>query len=180
MPKYKVAVYGGMDGLCFPDLIVKYSTGYYYPLRVKQNDYVPTEIFDPLDIQRSLLTGSLGSFIKANAVLVEYSDVETKQQNKQPRKKKQEISQAPTPQPPLEAPLAVETKPQVVEQPSTDKPAHIDFKDVAAPEDFLKLSYFRRLEFIKQCTNKGLLTQLSQKLDSQQLKFQIDMRLKDI
>lgn len=179
MPKYKVAVYGGMDGLCFPDLIVKYSTGYFYPLRVKQGDYVPIEIFDPLDVQRSLLTGSLGSFVKANAVLVEYSDVETKQQNKQPRKKKQDIQApvAPTPEAPL---VVVETKPQVVEQPSTDKPAHIDFKDVATPEDFLKLSYFRRLEFIKQCTDKGLLTQLSQKLDSQQLKFQIDMRLKEL
>ncbi len=178
MPKYRVATYGGMDGLIFPDLLIKYSTGYVYPLRVRQGDCVPTEIFDPLDIQRSLLTGSLGSLIKANAVVVEYSDVEVKQHNKQPRKKKQpqEVLQIPATE---EAPKEV-PQPQVVEQTSPGKPAHIDFKDVAAPEDFLQLSFFRRLEFIRQCTDKSLLSQLSKKIDSEQLKFQIDRRLEQL
>lgn len=178
MPRYKVTVYGGMDGLLFPDLLIKYSTGYFYPLRVRQGDYVPTEIFDPLDIQRSLLTGSLGSFIKANSVIVEYSDVELKKITKQPRKKKQEQIEQTIIQPPAET-VQIE-QPKVVQQTETGAPAHIDFKDVKATEDFLKLSYFRRLEFIKQCTDKSLLTTLSQTLNSQQFKFQIDMRLKEL
>lgn len=179
MPRYKVQVYGQIDGLVFPDLLIKYSSGYFYPLRVKLGEYVPSELFDPLDIQRSLLTGSLGSFIKNKAVMVEYSDIELRKMNKQPRKKKQEQIIAPQPTPLVEAATPI-VQPPVVEQTSPGKPEHIDFKDVAKTDDFLKLSYFRRLEFIKQCNDKSLLTQLSEKLESQQLKFQIDIRLKEI
>lgn len=179
MPRYKVAAYGGLDGLLFPDLLIKYSSGYQYPLRVKQGEYIPIEIFDPLDIQRSLLTGSLGNFIKGNAVVVEHSDVELKKQTKQPRKKKQAIEISKPEQPPIEAP-SVSEQPQVVEQTDADlehQPAYIDFKDVTTVESFLKLGYFRRLEFIKQCNDFSLLSQLSDKTDSQNIKALIYYRI---
>jgi hypothetical protein len=168
-----------MDGLLFPDLLIKYSSGYQYPLRVKQGEYIPIEIFDPLDIQKSLLTGSLGSFIRGNSVSIEYSDIELKQQKKQTRKKKViEISKPEQIiQPPIEAPTVAE-QPQVVEQTDAENaPAYIDFKDVLTVEDFLKLGYFRRLEFIKQCNDTSLLTQLSDKIESANIKALIYYRL---
>ena len=51
MPKYKVMVYGSGDGLIFPDLLVEYSSGLRFELKVLKDNYIPVEIFNELDIK---------------------------------------------------------------------------------------------------------------------------------
>ena len=166
MPKYKVCVYGTMDGLVFDDLLVKYTTGYQYPLKIKRNHYVPTEIFNPLDIQRSLTVGSLRNYIDSGSVLVEYSDLETNKRKKKSRKKKVEDV---TP----EIKPSVEVVPEVPKEEPQQKPEEtkefkpIDLKDVKASDDFFKLSFYNKLQYITHCKDKGLLTELLEKLKDQ-------------
>jgi hypothetical protein len=175
MPQYRVAVYGGMDGLLFEDLVVLYSSGVKFALRVKQGDMVPIEIFDPLDIKKSLAVGSLGSYVRSGAVRVEFSDLEKNNKKRKPR--------------PVEVPVVQQTQPSVeVAQPIQQQPeetpkvqdAPADLKDVKAVDDFFKLSFFNRLKFIQNCTDKGVLSELLSKIDSPQLKNNIQYRLENL
>jgi len=80
--RYKVIAYGGYDGLKFPDLVVRFTSGYAIPLHVKQDEYVPLQILDPFDIQKSLIVGSLGRYIKGGQIIVE-DDEEPKEEKKE-------------------------------------------------------------------------------------------------
>lgn len=164
MPRYKVAAYGGVDGLLFEDLIVTYSSGYKFPLRVKQGTYVPIEIFDPLDIQKSLIVGSLGNYIRAGAVKVEYNDIE---QNKRKRKPRQQ-TQVVQPQNPSVEKAAPEAAPQQKsEETKSVQEAPTDLKTVDIFEQFKGMNYFQKLKFIQSCTDKSLLTELQVKYDKE-------------
>ena len=185
MPKYKVVVYGTMDGLVFDDLIVKYSTGYRYPLKIKRGNYVPTEIFDPLDIQKSLTVGSLRNYIDAGSVRVIYSDLETNKQNRKSRKKKVEDI-TPEIKPSVEVAITEEIPQEAAQQTEETKEFKpIDLKDVKASDDFFKLSFYNKLQYVNHCNDKGLLTALLEhpKLKDQptgQLHVKISYRLQHL
>lgn len=184
MPKYKVAVYGTMDGLIFEDLIVKYTTGYQYPLKVKKGNFVPTDIFNPLDIQKSLAVGSLRSYIDKGSVIVEYSDIEKNKRKRKSRKKTVEDIK-PQIKPSVEA-EKIEEPPQEESQQKTEETKEfkpIDLKDVKASDDFFKLSFYNKLQYINHCNDKGLLTELLEKLKDQptgQLHVKISYRLQHL
>lgn len=166
MPKYKVAIYGTMDGLVFDDLLVKYTTGYQYPLKIKQGHYVPTEIFNPLDIQKSLTVGSLRNYIDSGSVTVEYSDLEIHKRKRKSRKKKvEDIKPEIKPSVEVVPEVPKEEPQQKTEETKEFKP--IDLKDVKASDDFFKLSFYNKLQYITHCKDKGLLTELLEKLKDQ-------------
>lgn len=177
MPEYRVVIFGGMDGLLFEDLVVTFSSGHRFPLRVKQGDMVPVEIFDPLDIKKSLIVGSLGSYIKAGAVRVEYSDLEKENKKRKPRQTKVAVIEAQPIQPSVETLQPVQ---QISEETPKVPQAPADLKDVKNIDDFFKLSFFNRLKFIQNCSDKGVLTELLTKVDSPQLKNNISYRLEQI
>lgn len=173
MPRYKVCVYGSHDGLVFTDLIVTYSSGLQYELKVKYGEYVPVELFHPLDIKNSLLTGSLKGFIEGNAVKVEYSDLEQKKRKRKHKKtKKESIQKLPSVEEEKQV-LKTEEPPKEIPQPKPEETTFVDdkevnFKDIKTVEDFSKLSYFKKTSFAKQSKNKSLLAELLEidKLDS--------------
>jgi hypothetical protein len=179
MPRYRVVVYGGVDGLLFEDLIITYSSGYRYPLRVKQGDYVPVEIFSPLDIRKSLVVGMLGNYVRAGAVKTEYSDIEQNKRKRKLRQKNIEIKQ-PT-KPSVDTPVISEP---AIQQKTEDTPqvqvVPTDLKTGDSTDNFFKLSYFQRLKFIQSCNNKGILSDLLDKIDSEQLKHHIENQLQKL
>jgi len=181
--KYRVVVPGGMDGVLFDDLYVTYSSGHKFQLHVKQGDCIPVEIFDPLDIQKSLVVGSLGNYIKAGIVKVEYSDLEKNNKKRKPQQKKEEITQQPTQllQPSVEAVQPVQQKPEETLPPMAQD-APTDLKDIKVADDFFKLSFFNRLKFIQNCNDKSVLTELLEnpKLDSTQIKNNLVYRLETL
>lgn len=176
MPQYRVVTFGGMDGLLFEDLVVTYSSGHRFPLRVKQGELVPVEIFDPSDIKKSLIVGSLGNYVRAGAIRVEYNDVEQNNKKRKPRVVEAAQPVAPEPQPSVETAQPVQ---QTQEETPTVQQPHVptDLKDVKVTDDFFKLSFFSRMKFIQNCTDKGVLTELLSKIDSPQLKNNIQYRL---
>ena len=165
MPRYRVEVYGSHDGLIFPDLLVCYSSGLQYELKVKQGEYVPVELFNPLDIQKSLLTGSLKAYIEGDAVKVIYSDYEQRKKRRRQRKPK-DVSIQKLPSIEEEKPdLKTEEPPKEIPQSKPEEKLFVDdkdvnFKDINTVEDFSKLSYFKKTSFAKQSKNKNLLTEL--------------------
>ena len=178
MPQYRVVIFGGMDGLLFPDLIVTYSSGHKFPLRVKQNEYVPTEIFDPLDIKKSLVVGSLGNYIKVGAIKLEYSDIEQHKRKRKPREKK-EVKLEQTTIPSVETPQPVEVQ-QTTEETQPMQQASTDLGTAKTIEDFKGLSFFNKLKFIQNCNDKGFLSQLLNQIDSPQLKNNINYRIGEL
>lgn len=165
MPRYRVIVYGTHDGLAFPDLIVRYSSGLQYELKVKQGEFIPVELFNSLDIKKSLLTGSLKNFIEGGAVKVEYSDLEQKKRRRKQRKsKKLPIQKLPSVE--EEKPnLKIEEPPKEIPQQKSEESTFVDdkdvnFKEIVTVKDFSKLSYFKKTSFAKQSKNKSLLTEL--------------------
>jgi len=166
MPRYRVMVYGTHDGLAFPDLLVKYTSGLFYELKVKQGECIPVEIFDSLDIRKSLLTGSLKKAIESGAVKVEYSDLEQKKRKRKQRKQLKELQITKLPSVEEEQPdLKKEEPPKEIPQQKSEEITFVDdkdvnFSDIKTVEDFSKLSYFKKTSFAKQSKNKDLLTKL--------------------
>lgn len=182
MPEYRVVIFGGMDGLLFEDLIVTYSSGHRFPLRIKQGELVPQQIFDPLDIQKSLAVGSLGNYIKAGAVKVEYSDVEQSKRTRKPRAKKEAVKPEPIKQPSAEPvqETPVEVVQQKAEETQSVQQAPTDLSGVNTVENFIKLSFFQKISFIQHSTDKEFLKQLLQKIDSPQLKNNLSHRISEL
>jgi hypothetical protein len=178
MPQYRVVVFGGMDGLLFEDLLVTYTSGLKYPLRVKQGELVPVQIFDPSDIEKSLVVGSLGSYIKAGAIRVEYSDVEQNKRKRKPRVKKDEKPEPTKPSAETPQPVVEQQKPE--EPQSVPETVPTDLSSAKTVEDFMNLSFFNKLKFIGNCTDKSVLNELHKKIDSPQLKNNISYRLQEL
>ena len=174
--RYRVNTYGGMDGLHFPDLQVRYSTGYLLPLKIKEGEYIPLEILDPLDVKKSLLAGSLGKYIASGDVVVEDDEIVLKATPKK-RQLAEIVSNAPEfPQQP-----EISTKEEaakVIEQPIVEQVTSLSAVKTIA--DFTKLGYFLKLRFIKECNDKALLQELFSKLDSRQLKNNIQLKLSQL
>jgi hypothetical protein len=175
MPQYKVVTFGGMDGVKFPDLLVKFSTGYLLPLHVKQGEYIPLEILDPLDVKKSLLVGSLGRYIACGDVIVEDDSIPASLSAKTeeiPNVPSVKLSETPTP---ISEPMKVQ--PKQVENSAPEEQQLTNLSQVKQADDFFKLGYFLKLRFIKECNDKTLLQQLHNKTDSKQLQNNIQIKL---
>jgi len=182
-PKYKVVVEGSMDGLKFPDLLIKYSTGYYIPLAVKIGHYIPDDpdIIDPIDLKKSLVVGTLGKFLKAGWVIDENAQPKRKRQKRKKKVKKVEepaIKAIPTVEEKHEE-ATPETPQQKVEPVKETQQEAIDLNKVATFADFGKLGHFQKVQFIKICKDKALLTQINASLPmhADQLRVHAEVRL---
>lgn len=175
MPRYKVLSYGGIDGTTFPDLLIHYSTGYLLPLHVKQGEYVPLEILDPLDVKKSLIVGSLGRYIASGDILIE----DDKIQEKLDSMKNSNIESIPEVQTSTTPTSTIETKsvPELKPQEAQLEEHLTNLSDVKNIDDFFKLSYFLKLRFIKECTDKDFLNQIINRTDSKQLKNNVALRI---
>jgi hypothetical protein len=177
--RYKVITYGGMRGLEFPDLLIKYSTGYSIPLSVHQDEYVPLEILDPLDVKKSLIAGSLGRYIAAGQVKVEGDELGVVNMETRPRQvivpAVQQVINEPTNQ-------EVQTLPQPnpkVEPPKIIEPQITNLSDVKELKDFDRLSFYLKKRFLRESQDKALLLRIYQTTTSDSFKIQIKQRLRD-
>jgi hypothetical protein len=169
----------------FPDLIVRYTSGWNEPLKIKEGQEIPISACDSEDVRKSWLAGSLKKYTDSGWI--------------------EEIIDPPQPKPltPLEI-LAIkaatpivgtgnipfidvpippkpvsdvsgtkEVKPNLPEAQSTLS----NFSLVKSYEDFSKLSYFLKLRFIKESNNKELLKEILSKTDSHQFKNNIQVKL---
>ncbi len=182
MIRYKVMTYGGIRGLEFPDLLIKYSSGYTIPLEVHQGEYLPLEILDPLDIKKSLIAGSLGRFISQGKVSVEgdtlpYFDLAKIRAAKKIPAKQTE----PTKEDQKE--VATETSsasPALkVEPPKIIEPQITNLSDVKELKDFDRLSFYLKKRFLRDSKDMALLLHIYQTTDSNSFKLQIKQRLND-
>lgn len=180
MIKYLVVTFGGMDGLKFPDLLVKYSTGYLLPLHVKEGEYVPLEILDPLDVKKSLIVGSLGRYLKGGQVIEEDDEIP----KELPKQIIKELPKKPILDVKQTTQEIVPTSKEKVEEQSLQTDSKIkeespltDLSQVKTIEDFFRLGYFLKLKYIKDCADKVFLQQILEKTDSKQLSNNIALRL---
>lgn len=192
--RYKVTTYGGVRGLQFPDLLVKYSSGYTIPLEVPEGEYVPLEILDPLDVKKSLIVGSLGKFIASGKVTVvndELSKIDLskpKQEVKKEEPKKVEekkeptinkfqiIQKEPTKQEDTSSSDPIDPK---VEPPKVIEPQLTSLSDVKELKDFDRLSFYLKKRFLRETKDRALLLRIYQTTDSNSFKLQVKQRLKD-
>lgn len=180
MKRYKVKKINDtiLHEMPFPDLLIRYTTGLTLMLKVKEGEYLPTEILEPSDLQRSLIVGSLGAYIKAGKIIVEDDEVKIKPE---PQVSKPIPVSQPKPQEPhsveeVQAPVQ-ETQPQPqVEKVAAPKQNIQDLAQVKTVEDFSQLSYFLRTKFVASCTDKTLLTSI-EKIADRQIKVSIKNRL---
>ncbi len=178
--QYKVVVFGGIDGLKFPELPIKFSNGVSAPLYVKKGQYLPLDILDPLDVKKSLIAGSLGRAIKAGMVVVE-DDTPVPPpptpvvQPPKPVVAPEVVASEPKPVP--EEPKPLSYKQAIVEASKEAAGPITDLSSVKSYEDFCRLSYFLKLRFVKDCTDKNLLKTIGDKADSNQIKNNINIRL---
>jgi len=174
--RFKIITYGGLDGVKFPDLLVKYSSGYVLPLHVKEGQYVPLEILDPLDVKKSLIVGSLGHYIETGAVKVEDDEL-LKEELKVEVKKVDVINK--------DEKIQIEPTVEKIEfqqiQAESEK-FLTNLSDVKEVNDFFKLSYFQKLKFIKECNDKILLQSVMSKVppDGKQLLNNLQLKLSQI
>lgn len=181
MKRYKVRQINDtiLHEMPFPDLLIKYTTGLTLMLKVKEGEYLPIEILDPSDLQRSLIVGSLGSYIKAGKIIVEDDEEKPKPEptvskpvpvsQPKPQIHSVEEVQVPKPEP--------QPQPQVELSPVAQKQPIQDLAQVKTVEDFSQLSYFLRTKFVSNCTDKALLSSILKTIDSSQIKHSIMNRL---
>lgn len=183
MKRYKVVAFGGHDGLSFDELLVKFSGGYMLPLKVKQGGYLPLQILDPLDVEKSLLVGSLGRYLKNGQVVIEEDNEPTKEKSVQEASRlakantKAAAKKNPTPAEPISesAPTKTATPPPPV---SGLEPMLESISQVKVEEDFYKLGFFLKVKFIENCSDKALLLRLLEKTKgSHQLQVSIQLKL---
>lgn len=183
MKRYKVVAFGGQDGLLFDELLVKFSGGYNLPLRVKQGNYVPIEILDPMDLKKSLIVGSLGKYIKGGQVIEEHYDPKKEKIIQEPPKvseghKEPEAKKEPTPAAEpvsITEPIKAATPPPPISGP---EPMLESISQVKQEDDFYKLGFFMKVKFIENCSDKALLLKLLEKTKgSHQLQTNIQLKL---
>lgn len=200
--RYRVAIINSPENagsLPFPDLSVKFSTGYIVPINVKEGDEIPIEALDSEDVRKSLLVGTLSRYIGCGKVIVEDDSIpkEKKQISeshllsvrekkvRRRRKRKAEVTDSK-----VETPVVEEQKEQpkvsnvneskeVDEKPSVteEQPLITDLALVKTYDDFNRLSYFLKLRFIKESNDKDLLKEIDSRTDSNQFKNNIKIRI---
>lgn len=191
--RYKVTTYGGVRGLEFPDLLVKYSSGYTVPLEVHEGEYVPLEILDPLDVKKSLIVGSLGKFIANGKVTIENDELQKiKLEQPKPEVVKEQPKEEPKKQEPTINKLTILPKEPTkedttssdhsdpkVEPPKVIEPQLTSLSEVKELKDFDRLSFYLKKNFLRKTKDKALLLQIYKTTNSNSFKLQIKQRLKD-
>jgi hypothetical protein len=181
--RYKVVAFGGHDGLAFDELLVKFSGGYMLPLKVKQGEYIPLQVLDPMDVEKSLLVGSLGRYLKGGQVVIEEDDEPKKPKDVQEASRiakantKAAAKKNPAPAEPISEPEPIKaaTPPPPVSGPETMLE---NISQVKVEDDFYKLGFFMKVKFIENCSDKALLMRLLEKTKgSHQLQTNIQLKL---
>jgi hypothetical protein len=180
--RYKVVSFGGHDGLKFQDLLIKYSTGYLLPLKVKQGDYIPLDILDPMDVKKSLIVGDLGRHLKSGNIVAEDDSIKPVVVEV-PKVVAPVIVHAvqsppaltptvglPVPEP-QNLPVPGVPAPSLVELQKAQENNNMDLGSVKTAADFNKLRYFLKLRFIKECNDGPLLQQIFNQLDPKDTQF---------
>jgi hypothetical protein len=182
--------------LPFPDLSVKYNNGYAPSLRIKEGHEIPLDVLDPEDIRKSLKVGSLKGYldngwieeipeneIVEEPISVPLSHFITEQMVLAPKVApvKTEVvlpaqKEVSIPQPNLPEVEKVVDKQVPVSQ---NEPI-TDFKLVKTYEDFIRLTHFLKLRFIKETDDITLLKDILGKTSSAQFKNNIILRLSQI
>jgi len=178
MIRYKVLSSSNLNGLKFPDLLVKYSTGYLLPLTVKEGQYIPLEILDEQDVKKSLIIGSLGRFVAGGQVKVED---DLKPIESEVAQIKQEVK--PIIEQEVKPTIAAKSEiPQSVVEKKEPEKLLTNLSEIKQVDDFFKLGYFLKLSFIKNSTDKALLTQILQKtpVDAKQLQNNLQVKISQL
>lgn len=179
MKQYRVAVINSPENrqlVKFHDLLIKYSTGYMIPLQLLEGDLIPLEVLDPVDVQKSLIVGSLGKYIRDKKVFVEddaplpQEEIKTETPKELPPIAKSKVEAEPKAETPLEPKRPAQDL-KTEEKPLTN------FEEVHTIEDFNRLAYFLRLRFVRESPDLELLKKISSCSDSLQLKNLIQFRL---
>jgi hypothetical protein len=188
--RFRVKIKNSRDSLTyvpFPDLVVKYTNGWTEPLKIKEGEEIPLAACDPEDVRKSFLVGSLYKYLNSGWIepIIEKPEPKplTEKELKflealKPIQGTGDIPLMPIPPKPVSdvSRATEEVKPSLPEVQSTLS----NFSLVKSYEDFSKLSYFLKLKFIKESSDKELLKTILEKTDSPQFKNNISLRLPGI
>lgn len=181
--RYRVKIKNAKDNLSyvsFPDLIVRYTSGWNEPLKILEGKEIPILACDPEDVRKSWLAGSLKRYTDSG--WIEEIPPEPKPLTEKELKFLESLKpivgtgniSVPIPSKQVSDVSGVkEVKPNLPEAQSTLS----NFSLVKTFEDFSKLSYFLKLRFIKESSDKALLKIILDKTDSPQFKNNISLRL---
>jgi hypothetical protein len=182
--RYRIKIINSRDCLTyvtFPDLSIKYGNGWSEPIKVREGNEIPLSALEPEDVRKSWIAGSLKRYTDTG--WIEEIPEEIKPKPLTPIELAAIKAATPiqgtgtiaVPPPPIVSIKAEENKvnPNLPEAQSTLS----NFSLVKSYEDFSKLSYFLKLRFIKETSNKDLLQEILQKTDSHQFKNNIQVRL---
>lgn len=182
--RYRVKIKNSKDNLTyvtFPDLIVRYTSGWNEPLKILEGQEIPLAACDSEDVRKSFLAGSLFRYL--NSGWIEEIPPEPKKekplspamiQAMTPMVGTGDIPLMSIPPKPISENKAEEAaKPSLPEAQNTLS----NFSLVRSYEDFEKLSYFLKLRFIKETSDKELLKIILEKTSSHQFKNNISLRL---
>lgn len=195
MKRYRVAIKNSKENrieLTFPDLCIKYNTGYAPALKVKEGEEILFDVLDSEDIRKSWLVGSLKGYLEnkwievipedmnGSEFIVPISQFITEQMAMAPKPiliKKETPQEVPSIQSNLPEVKVEEKKqisPVIINEPITD------LTKIFLYEDFSKLSQVQKLHFIKESSNVDLLKDISGKTLSPQLKNNIQLRMSQL
>lgn len=184
--RYRVKIKNSKDNLTFvpfPDLVVKWTNGWAEPLKIKEGEEIPLDACDKEDVRKSWLAGSLKRYTDSGWI----EEFIVKPEPKPPTAAEIKFLESikpiigtgdipviqPPPKPVSDVSRASEVKPSLPEAQSTLS----NFSLVKSYEDFSKLSYFLKLRFIKESSDKELLKIILERTDSPQFKNNISLRL---
>lgn len=184
--RYRVKIKNSKDNLTyvpFPDLVVKYTNGWAEPLKIKEGEEIPLDACDPEDIRKSWLAGSLKRYTDSGWLEEFIIKPEPKPLTEKELKFLEAIKpiigtgiiDVPIPPQQVSDKSGAEVKSNL---PKEEAPSTLsNFSLVKSYDDFSKLSYFLKLRFIKETSDKDLLKEILQKTESHQFKNNIQVRL---
>jgi hypothetical protein len=185
--RYRVKIKNSKDNLTyvpFPDLVVKWTNGWAEPLKIKEGEEIPLDACDKEDVRKSWLVGSLkrytdSGFIEEFIVKPEPKPLTEKELKfLEALKPIQGTGDIPViPLPPNNVSIKAEEKQEVKPNLPEAQSMLSNFSLVKTFDDFSKLSYFLKLRFIKETSNKELLKEILSKTESHQFRNNIQVRL---
>jgi hypothetical protein len=185
--RYRVKIKNSKDNLTyvpFPDLVVKWTNGWAEPLKIKEGEEIPLDACDKEDVRKSWLVGSLkrytdSGFIEEFIVKPEPKPLTEKEikflESLKPIVGTGNIPVIPLP--PINVSIKAEEKQEVKPNLPEAQSMLSNFSLVKTFDDFSKLSYFLKLRFIKETSNKELLKEILSKTESHQFRNNIQVRL---
>ena len=203
MKRYMSLISSGAEGLDFPDLLVTNAEGHKRTVRIKRNEFIPTDKLESATLERSLATGCLGNAIRAGwvivledgqqpPVVVDKSDAEKLAEFKKAEALKQAAvemnankSQEQMANEYRKTNINTETVvPGAQIYNNAPKVVEVKAPEVATPitplESFNNLNHFSKLGFIAKCTDKALLNSIIENSKSKQIVNNSTKRIKSL